>query len=158
MGLFSSSVITSDGCVILDERNSYILMRNYVVVLKMVSFLEQILLAKSQGIQSMKTNYLPYLVDEEAMLNLVKELPEEISGFAGLSKTITGASAGEVIEKEITFYSAYNNFFLTEQHGLKTDEEKEDRLKEIVVNLKAKTAMIESLINSSCIPEIGIRG
>lgn len=157
MGLLSSSVITSDGCVILDERNSYILMRNYVIVLKMISFLEQILLGKTQAIQSMQSNYISYLVDEEAMLNLVKELPEEISGFASLSKTITGTSGGEVVEKEITFYSSYNNFFLTEQHSLKTDEEKEDRLKEMIVNLKAKTSMIESLIQNSCIPEIGIK-
>lgn len=155
-GIFSSSVIQPDGCLQLDERTTYILVRNYVVILKMISYVEMLIDGKAQAFEALKSNYAPYLVDDEAMLQLVKELPQEISQFAGLNQMLVGSSSGSPVYKEITFYTAYNNFFITEQYNFDTYEEVEDRLKEMVDNLKQKSSMVESLISSACVKEVGV--
>ncbi len=157
MGSVFSSEEGNGNCRVLDERSTYILVRNYVVLLKIVSMIESLHDGNADFFNQVKDNFAGFLVDSQTMLELINELPENIANqFAVTEQKVIGINEGKPIYKTISFYDSYNDFFFTEMKSFPTFDDAKARLKELSDNLKKKAEVVESLITSMCVKEIGI--
>lgn len=155
-GVFSSDE-GNGNCRVLDERSTYILVRNYVVILKIVSMIETLLNGNAELFNNVRNNFGGFLVDSQTMLELITELPENIANqFAVTEQKVVGVNEGSPVYKTISFYDTYNDFFFTEIKTFASFDDAKFRLNELSDNLKKKAEVVESLITSMCVREVGI--
>lgn len=154
MGSFFSSS-GEKGCFDVNDRGAYILLRHYIVILKMMEHISKIL-SNDNIFKSLKTDYISFLVDANTMLDFSKELTYAIgeNNVSKIETIITGVENGNPIKKEVTFYDTYNDFFLREQFSMK-NEDIIDSLNSLKQVLNGKAAAILGFMKNVCVTEIG---
>lgn len=148
--LFSSD--EPRNCTTLDDRTAFLLLKNNIQLLRLRTNFIKISTDNSEY-EKMMINHNEYLIDADAMLEILKEIPEEIRNqFSEIQSIIAGKSGTENIIKEISFYYKYNDFFINELPNFGQNKTKVlERIAQFINAIDIKLSVITNILNNICI-------
>ena len=157
MGNFFSSIDTESAlydpnCINLDDRTAFLLLKNNIQLLRLRTVFIKLSTDNSEY-QKMENDHTSYLIDTDAMLEILREIPEEIRNqFSAIETIIDGKSGSEPKIKEISFYDKYNDFFINELITFGDNKTKVlERMKQFIDSIEIKLSTITNILNNMCI-------